>query len=161
MLDFILKTAEGASIISLACLVERLKVNIEEQLCNLPSLSSVNCVALPHAFTPEGRQLYYRAESHVCWSLCSDFDSVCQCLGCFSSAHHLYRHGNDLFLPPLKGSDLFCVTLSIFIYLIPIFFRSWVKSKSQLGINLRVLHPHLMKVWSPFSSSAFLINLLP
>lgn len=46
---------------------------------------SVNCVPLLHTFTPEGKQLYYKAESNVCWSICSDLKSLCQYLGCFSS----------------------------------------------------------------------------
>lgn len=30
--------------------------------------------------------------------------------GLFPSSHHLYRHGNDLFLPLLESSDRLCVT---------------------------------------------------
>lgn len=129
MLCFLLKTAESKSLISV---VERLKVNIEEQLCNLASVSCVNYVPL---YT-WGQRALTRLRA-MCVGPLSQILSHCVSIWAvflyFSSAHHLYRHGNDLLLPLLEWSDLFCV--SIFICLSPIYFRSWVKSKNQLGIN--------------------------
>lgn len=37
---------------------------------------SVNCVSLLHTFTPEGKELFYKAESDVSWSICSDLKSL-------------------------------------------------------------------------------------